>query len=72
MKNLLKIVIFLSACSIVKAANFQSASLSYLNGDQQWNVGIEYDYWKNKFGIKNGPSLKTNQNAWSFLTKWHF
>lgn len=41
-------------------------------------VGVEYDYWSNKYGIKDGGYVsenfvgKTDQSAISFLTKIHF
>ncbi|QIR14492.1 outer membrane protein OmpK [Shewanella aestuarii] len=35
-------------------------------------VGIEYDYWKNKYGIKNSSAFKTNQSVASLLVKYHF
>lgn len=36
-------------------------------------AGVEYDYWKNKYGIKNGDfGLDTNQSALSALIKYHF
>jgi nucleoside-specific outer membrane channel protein Tsx len=35
-------------------------------------IGFEYDYWNNKFGIKNSPVLNTQQHAISVLVKWHF
>lgn len=43
-----------------------------LGGTHQWYLGIEYDYWKNKFGIKDSTNFETNQNTWSLLIKWHF
>ena len=41
-------------------------------GEKQLYVGIEYDYWKNKYGIKNSDAFTTNQNTASFLVKVHF
>ena len=41
-------------------------------GHHQWYLGIEYDYWRNKFGIKDSPILSANQNTFSLLAKWHF
>ncbi|WKE66348.1 outer membrane protein OmpK [Gallaecimonas kandeliae] len=35
-------------------------------------VGLEYDYWKNRFGIKDSPAFRTNQNTASLLVKYHF
>ncbi|WXL26145.1 outer membrane protein OmpK [Ectopseudomonas mendocina] len=47
-------------------------------GEKQLYVGIEYDYWKNKYGIKDGGFVSenfvgsTDQNTASFLLKAHF
>ncbi len=35
-------------------------------------AGIEYDYWKNKYRIKNSSALDTDQNTFSGLVKYHF
>ena len=44
----------------------------WLKTKQQWYVGIEYDYWQNKFGLEDSSLLDSNQNTFSFLIKWHF
>jgi len=41
-------------------------------GDKQLYVGFEYDYWKNKYGIKDSDGFTTDQNTASFLVKVHF
>lgn len=42
-------------------------------GEKQLYVGIEYDYWKNKYGINDGDvPFETNQNTASLLVKAHF
>ncbi|WDG76702.1 outer membrane protein OmpK [Pseudomonas chlororaphis] len=41
-------------------------------GDKQLYVGIEYDYWKNKYGVKDTPYFDTDQNTASLLLKYHF
>lgn len=47
-------------------------------GEKQLYVGIEYDYWKNKFGIDDDSFLGdtllggTDQNTASLLVKAHF
>ncbi|QAX82133.1 outer membrane protein OmpK [Candidatus Pseudomonas adelgestsugas] len=35
-------------------------------------VGFEYDFWKNKYGIDDNGTIKTNQNTTNFLVKYHF
>lgn len=35
-------------------------------------VGFEYDYWKNKYGIKDSKGFRTDQNTYSALLKYHF
>ena len=41
-------------------------------GEKQLYVGVEYDYWKNKYGIKDSDAFTTDQNTMSFLVKVHF
>jgi nucleoside-specific outer membrane channel protein Tsx len=41
-------------------------------GDKQLYVGVEYDYWKDKYGIKDTDGFKTDQSVTSFLVKVHF
>jgi len=47
-------------------------------GEKQFYVGIEYDYWKNKYGIKDDGFVsrnfvgKTDQNTASLRRKAHF
>ncbi|QHI68353.1 outer membrane protein OmpK [Tichowtungia aerotolerans] len=36
-------------------------------------AGIEYDYWKNKYGVRDGSfGLDTDQNTFSGIVKYHF
>lgn len=35
-------------------------------------VGIEYDYWSDKYGIRDSRVFRTNQNTASALLKYHF
>ncbi len=35
-------------------------------------AGIEYDYWKNKYGIKDTSAFDTDQNTFSWIVKYHF
>ncbi|MDQ8195835.1 outer membrane protein OmpK [Coraliomargarita sp. SDUM461004] len=35
-------------------------------------VGVEYDYWTNKYGIKDSNAFRTDQNTYSLLLKYHF
>jgi len=47
-------------------------------GEKQLYVGIEYDYWSDKYGIENGGFVsenfvgKTDQNTFSAIVKAHF
>ncbi|MGE6243360.1 outer membrane protein OmpK [Pseudomonas sp.] len=42
-------------------------------GDKQFYVGVEYDYWSNKYGIEDGSvPFKTDQNTASAMLKVHF
>ena len=41
-------------------------------GAKQLYVGVEYDYWKNKYGIEDSQGFKTDQSVTSFLVKVHF
>ncbi|EGH47761.1 hypothetical protein PSYPI_38012, partial [Pseudomonas syringae pv. pisi str. 1704B] len=40
--------------------------------ERQLYVGIEYDYWTNKYGIKDTSSFDTDQNTASLLVKVFF
>ncbi|RHW22358.1 outer membrane protein OmpK [Pseudomonas jilinensis] len=40
--------------------------------EKQLYVGIEYDYWKNKYGIKDSSAFKTDQSATNLIVKVHF
>lgn len=41
--------------------------------EQSLMAGIEYDYWKNKYGVQDGSfGLDSNQNTASLLVKYHF
>ncbi|UTA46970.1 DUF5020 family protein [Simiduia sp. 21SJ11W-1] len=42
-----------------------------LGSSMRWYVGLEYDYWYNKFGIDN-DILESRQNTASLLVKLHF
>lgn len=36
-------------------------------------AGIEYDYWKNKYGVASGnPGPDSDQNTFSWILKYHF
>lgn len=35
-------------------------------------VGVEYDYWSDKYGIKDSRVFRTDQNTASVLVKYHF
>lgn len=41
-------------------------------GEKQVYVGVEYSYWKDKYGIQNSDSFTTDQNTASLLLKVHF
>ncbi|WLI14307.1 MULTISPECIES: outer membrane protein OmpK [Pseudomonas] len=41
-------------------------------GEKQLYVGVEYDYWSDKYGIKDSQYFKTDQSNTSFLVKFHF
>lgn len=35
-------------------------------------VGVEYVYWRNKYGIADSPAFRTNEANVNLLLKWHF
>lgn len=35
-------------------------------------AGVEYDYWSNKYGIKDSAAFGTDQDTFSLLLKYHF
>ncbi len=41
-------------------------------GPDRLFVGIEYDYWSNKFGIKDSHGFDTDQSVVNLLVKYHF
>jgi nucleoside-specific outer membrane channel protein Tsx len=41
-------------------------------GSRRFLVGIEYSYWKNKYGIKDSKVLNTDQSVVSLLLQYHF
>ncbi|MHA6475865.1 outer membrane protein OmpK [Stutzerimonas sp. KH-1] len=41
-------------------------------GEKQLYVGIEYDYWTDKYGIEDSSAFTTDQNTFSAIVKAHF
>lgn len=41
-------------------------------GDKKLLLGIEYSYWKNKYGIKDSAFFDTDQSVTSVILKSHF
>jgi nucleoside-specific outer membrane channel protein Tsx len=41
-------------------------------GAKHLYVGVEYDYWSDKYGIEDSKGFRTEQNTTSFLLKYHF
>ncbi len=41
-------------------------------GDQMLKVGVEYSYWKNKYGIKDSDGFPSDQSSVSFMVKYHW
>jgi nucleoside-specific outer membrane channel protein Tsx len=39
---------------------------------QQLLIGVEYSLWHNKYGIRDTPGFRTDQDAASFIVKSHF
>lgn len=39
---------------------------------KKFYVGVEYDYWSDKYGIEDSQAFTTNQSAISLLLKAHF
>lgn len=37
-----------------------------------WYAGIEYDYWRHKFGLADSPALPTHQNTYSLMMQYKF
>ena len=35
-------------------------------------MGIEYDYWSNKYGIEDSSVFNTDNNVVNFIVKAHF
>ncbi|MCC5826281.1 DUF5020 family protein [Alkalimonas sp.] len=47
------------------------ASPSFGMESQLW-LGIEYVFWRNKFGIADSPAFRSHENNVNLLVKWHF
>lgn len=41
-------------------------------GAKHLYVGTEYDYWSDKYGIKDSEGFRTDQSVFSFLVKYQF
>lgn len=41
-------------------------------GDRVLQVGLEYSYWKNKYGIRDSAAFRTDESAWSLIVQTHF
>jgi len=39
---------------------------------KRFYVGVEYDYWSDKYGIEDSSAFKTDQNTFSVIAKVHF
>ncbi|MDN4503561.1 nucleoside-binding protein [Alteromonadaceae bacterium BrNp21-10] len=44
----------------------------WLGLSSQLYFGVEYVFWRNKFGIADSPALRTNESNINALVKWHF
>ena len=60
------------------AANLLTApqlllNVGSLSGDpgSLW-VGVEYQYWSNKYGIEDSDGFETNESVAQFMAKWFF
>ncbi|MBM7062902.1 hypothetical protein JQX08_19475 [Pseudomonas sp. UL073] len=42
------------------------------NAVKKFYVGVEYDYWSDKYAIEDSQAFRTDQSALSFLAKVHF
>jgi nucleoside-specific outer membrane channel protein Tsx len=40
--------------------------------DRALQVGLEYSYWKNKYGIRDSAGFRTDQRALSLIVQGHF
>jgi nucleoside-specific outer membrane channel protein Tsx len=41
-------------------------------GPRAFLVGLEYSYWKNKYGIRDSAAFRTDENALSLIVQTHF
>lgn len=41
-------------------------------GERALQVGVEYSYWKNKYGIKDSAAFRTDERALSLILQSHF
>ncbi len=47
------------------------ASDMWQGKSQVW-LGVEYVWWRHKFGVTDSPQLRSHENNVNFLLKWHF
>lgn len=40
--------------------------------DRALQIGVEYSYWKNKYGIRDSAAFRTDESALSAIVKAHF
>jgi nucleoside-specific outer membrane channel protein Tsx len=45
---------------------------NYWGKPEKFYIGVELDFWWNKYQVKNSPSFDSNQQAVSLLMKYHF
>ncbi len=67
-----------ASTSADQAANINITSqLKWLASDMlgitsKLYLGVEYVYWRNKFGVADSPALRSNESNINLLIKWHF
>lgn len=53
-------------------SQFKWLASSLWQGKSQVWLGVEYVWWRHKFGVTDSPMLRSHENNVNFLLKWHF
>ena len=57
---------------IVKDVQTIRVPPDFPEGPAKLYVGIEYDYWSNKYGIEDSGAFNTDNNVVNFIVKAHY
>lgn len=53
-------------------SQFKWLASNLWQGQSQVWLGVEYVWWRHKFGVMDNPLLRSHENNLNLLLKWHF